>query len=84
MNTYCITLRKEEEFSSEEEKKVYWIVMNAGLNAMHIDNCDWLEETKMWAKAKDYFPNLSWEEFLVIARKYSVWNTYEKEVLEAK
>ena len=64
-----------------EDEKITWIILNVGLNCDYYKTYNWLEETKMWARGGDYFPDLSWEEFLAIARKYSFWNTWEKQFL---
>lgn len=67
---------------NEEEEKIYWLTMNVILNGLGASSCDqeysYLEEAKLWAKSPDYFPNLTWEEFLEIACKYDFWNLFEK------
>ena len=61
-----------------EEGKVYWVVMNTVLNGLNINPYNIEEEIKMWAKGADYFPDLSWEEFLDVARKYEFWRHFEE------
>ncbi len=61
-----------------EENKVYWVMGNAILNGLNYPDYNYLTETKEWAKGKDYFPDLSWEKFLLVARKYTFWENFEK------
>jgi hypothetical protein len=52
--------------------------MNTMLNGFSIEKYNWREELKNWSKAGSYFPTLTWEEFLTMARKYDFWNDFEK------
>lgn len=65
-----------------EESKVMWVTTNTALNGLGAESIgyeyDYWAEAMMWAKGKDYFPDLSEEEFLTVARKYDVWNEFEK------
>jgi len=68
-----------------EEEKISWVTMNTYLNGFGAEGCgeeyNWKGEVILWAKATDYFPELSWDEFLSIARKYDVWNRFEEAFL---
>ena len=75
---YSFSFTNEKMDTNSEEGKVYWVVMNTALNGLSIDDYNWLEEAKLWSKSKDYFPYLSWEEFLNLARKYEFWNSFEE------
>jgi len=65
-----------------EEEKVSWVTVNTCLNGLGAESCgdeyNWKEEAMIWARGKDYFPELSWDEFLTMARKYDVWNDFEE------
>ena len=65
-----------------EEQRVYWVAANTYLNGVSIPDYNWKSEAQSWAKGEDYFPELSWEEFLEIARKYEVWTAFEEAVLK--
>ena len=79
MTVYTVELDKELVDDRESERsKVYWITMNVVLNGLSVDDYDWLEETKNWASGTEYFPELSWEEFLEVARKYEFWPDFEE------
>ena len=62
--------------------KISSVVFNVGMNCSVFSSYDWLEETKEWVKV--YFPDLSWEEFLTMAREYDFWNNFEKKYLNNK
>ncbi|STO12789.1 Uncharacterised protein [[Flavobacterium] thermophilum] len=63
------------------KEKIEAILMNTILNSFHFSQSEeynnW-EEALKWAKSKDYFPDLSEDEFLLLARKYDIWNEFEK------
>jgi len=40
------------------------------------------EEAMLWAKSRNYFPDLSEDELFVILRKYDNWNEFEKGCIE--
>lgn len=65
-----------------EKEKIDWIVSNTILNSFGPINAgeeyNYWEEVMLWAKSKNYFPNLTQEQFLEIARKYDSWNEFEK------
>jgi len=76
-----------------EEGKVSWVIDNTILNGFGHENYrltedpsmpkyNYWEEAMLWAKSKDYFPDLSEEEFLTLARKYDDWNKFEKGCIE--
>jgi len=71
-----------------EEERVYWVTVNTCLNGLGTEGCgdeyNWEEEAIIWARGKDYFHELSWDEFLIMARKYDVWNNFEKGFLTKK
>lgn len=71
-----------ENYKDTEEGKIYWITINIVLNGLNVENYDWLAETKNWAKGADYFPDISWEDFLLMARKYSFWLEFEKIIFD--
>ena len=71
-----------KSYLNSEGGKVYWLTINVVLNGLNAKNYDWLEETKIWTKGLDYFPKLSWEDFLLIARKYDFWSSFEKILFE--
>jgi len=71
-----------------EEGKVAWIIANTVLNGYGYENYrltedpsmpeyNYWEESMLWAKSRDYFPDLSEDEYLTLARKYDNWNEYE-------
>ena len=62
----------------DEENKIKSIVVNAVLNGLSSDNSyHFWNEAMEWAKSKNYFPNLSEDDFLKIAKKYDIWNDFE-------
>lgn len=63
-----------------EKGKVEAIITNTSLNALHEEKYDHIEEAILWAKSKDYFPELTDEEILFTLRKYKMWNEFEKEI----
>ena len=72
-----------EQIKQSEQEKVVWIVTNTVLNGYGLIEdpsmikYNYWEEAMLWAKSKSYFPELSQEEFLIIARKYDIWNEFE-------
>ena len=79
-----------QQIKQSEQEKVVWIVTNTVLNGYGHENYrltedpsmnkyNYWEEAMLWAKSKSYFPELSQEEFLIVARKYDVWNEFEDE-----
>jgi hypothetical protein len=66
-----------DEYITSEQGKVEGIVLNTVLNSFHDEKYNHWDEAMLWAKSKDYFPNLSDEELFIILRKYEVWNEFE-------
>ena len=77
-----------------EQKKVSWVIANTVLNGFGHENYrltedptvpeyNYWEEAMLWAKSRDYFPDLSEDEFLIMARKYDDWNDFEKGCVES-
>jgi hypothetical protein len=67
-----------------EEDKLRWLTFNIFINSIYIDNFDYHKEVLIWAKGRDYFPELTEEEFLMVARKYEIWNSFENAFLNNK
>lgn len=82
------------DFSLEsEENRVNWAILNAYLNGLGYEEYrqtedetmppyDYYAEAILWAKSKDYFPDLPEEDVLAILRKYDIWNLFEEEYLK--
>lgn len=73
--------------NKEERDKVLWIIGNTVLNSLEPlkegQDYNYWEEALKWAKSKDYFPDLTTEQFLAVARKYDEWDEFEKLCEEA-
>jgi hypothetical protein len=63
------------------EDKLRWLTFNVFINSIYIDNFDYRKEVLIWASGKDYFPKLTEDEFLAMARDYEIWNSFEEAFL---
>jgi len=61
-----------------EEEKVLAVALNLYLNGFSSEKYDWRFEAEAWAKSSSYFPELTYYQFLEIARKYDFWVELEK------
>ena len=81
---YMISLTADQCKQESEEDKVRWVVLNAVLNFPQDGNDDSYnpyEESLMWARSKDYFPDMEDEVLLTLLRKHDIWNDWEKSFL---